>query len=244
MAFYEKRVWKILAFVGLVITSISLAVSMFQFFLDDDFYVNSLRKIDRILINLVAFGCFVYLFLNPQSFRCYAFLFYFYGLGNLYDRGGILAVLCLGCAYGFLRTSGFFRRNKKFRTVLFFVFPAILLVRQYFVAEDRLDFWISIMHIVAAVYIGSLIFSLIYPMVAQSKLVKNEKILERGFYTQRDVEFLSSVLDGKKYKKIATLHDVSESTVKARMVELYKFLDVKDRTEFLAVYRGYSFKLN
>ena len=74
--------------------------------------------------------------------------------------------------------------------------------------------------------------------------VKRIKILEDTECSPRDIEFLSSVLEGKKYSKIAFLHDVSESTVKARMVELYKMLDVKNRTEFLTMYNGFSFKLN
>ena len=95
-----------------------------------------------------------------------------------------------------------------------------------------------------AVYMGFVAFAVLYPIFKKAESVKRIKILDSSECSSRDIEFLSSVLEGKKYSKIALLHGVSESTIKARMVELYKMLDVKTRTEFLTTYNGFSFKLN
>ena len=111
------------------------------------------------------------------------------------------------------------------------ILPVVSLTTQFF-RSGSLVFLLSLAHIAGAVYMGFVAFAVLYP------------ILKKAECSPRDIEFLSSVLEGKKYSKIAFLHDVSESTVKARMVELYKMLDVKNRTEFLTMYNGFSFKLN
>ena len=186
---------------------------------------------------------FLRLCFDPLDFRCYSVLFYCYGIGNFFDNGNILGVLCLGLSFLFLNFLNFFKSYRSIKTCCFMILPVVSLTTQFF-RSGPLVFFLSLAHIAGAVYMGFVAFSVLYPIFKKAESVKRIKILDSAEYSPRDIEFLSSVLEGKKYSKIALLHDVSESTVKARMVELYKMLDVKTRTEFLTTYNGFSFKLN
>ncbi|WP_443096980.1 LuxR C-terminal-related transcriptional regulator [Treponema succinifaciens] len=243
MDFDEKKLWEILGRIGATITAFCLIVSLFQFFTDDSQNLDDIRKFIRIAINIIAFLLFLRLCFDSLDFRCYSVLFYCYGIGNFFDNGNILGILCLGLSFLFLNFSNFFKSYRSIKTCVFMILPVVSLTMQFF-RSGSLVFLLSLAHIAGAVYMGFVAFAVLYPILKKAESVKRIKILEDTECSPRDIEFLSSVLEGKKYSKIAFLHDVSESTVKARMVELYKMLDVKNRTEFLTMYNGFSFKLN
>lgn len=243
MDFDEKRLWEILGRVGAAITAFCLTVSLFQFFTDDSQNIDDIRKFIRIAINIAAFLLFLRLCFEPLDFYCYSVLFYCYGIGNFFDNGNILGVLCIGLSFLFLNFSNFFKSYRSIKTSVFMVLPVVSLTTQVF-RSGPLVFLLSLAHIAGAVYMGVVAFAVFRPVFKKAESVKRIKILDSAECSPRDIEFLSSVLEGKKYSKIALFHDVSESTVKARMVELYKMLDVKTRTEFLTTYNGFSFRLD
>ncbi|MGN0729343.1 hypothetical protein [Treponema sp.] len=243
MDFNEKKLWEILAWVGTAISAFCMIVSVFQFFTDNSPGIDGIRKLVRITINMIAFLLFLRLCFIPMDFYCYAFLFFCYGVGNFFDDGNILGIICLGLSYLFLSFSNFFKMYRSIKICLFMLLPVFSLTTQFF-RSGSLVFLISVAHILGTIYMGVIAFAVLYPILKKAESVRHVKILDSSECSQRDIEFLSSVLDGKKYSKIALLHDVSESTVKARMIELYKMLDVRTKTEFLTIYNGFSFKLN
>lgn len=70
-----------------------------------------------------------------------------------------------------------------------------------------------------------------------------EKILEKDKFTERDIELLKRVLNGEKYNKIASIYNISESSIKAQLIKLYHQLGINSRTEFLTFYNGCTFIL-
>ena len=61
--------------------------------------------------------------------------------------------------------------------------------------------------------------------------------------TEQDIDWLNKVLAGTKYITIAMETNVSESSVKAQMLKLYKLLGTHSKSEFCAMYRNSRFEL-
>lgn len=236
----ERKTWKMISGVGLVFSIMCLMVCIIQYRAEPD--VDIFQKTVRIGINFCAVNFFLFLVFSPLSFWAYATLFYIYGIGSLLDNGNILGTLCIALAFLFLNSSGFFRTYKKTKKALLLIPPACSLLLQL-IHAGSVHFLMSVMHIGGTGLIFYLAWLLISPKVKKASSLKTEKIISRTEYSERDKEFLERVLNGEKYSKIARLYDVSESTVKARMVELYHHLGVKSRTEFLAFYSGCTFVL-
>ncbi len=68
---------------------------------------------------------------------------------------------------------------------------------------------------------------------ADSALVLNDLSL-------RDAQWLQEILNGKRYKEIASETGIKEQTVKNRLSKIYKLLEVGDRHGFFNVYQGYT----
>jgi DNA-binding CsgD family transcriptional regulator len=67
--------------------------------------------------------------------------------------------------------------------------------------------------------------------------------IENPQVTQQDVDWLNKVLNGTRYITIALEADVSESSVKAQMLKLYKLLGANSKSEFCAMYHNSKFEL-
>lgn len=68
---------------------------------------------------------------------------------------------------------------------------------------------------------------------SDTKLIANGLVL-------RDAEWLQQILNGKRYKEIASESGIKEQTVKNRLSKIYKILEVGDRQGFCNVYQGYK----
>lgn len=236
----EKKLWRLLAAVGTVFTLCCCSVSVLQFVLERQYEISFARKYVSLAINIVAFAGFTFLVFKPLYFICYAMIFYVYGLGNIFDFGNILGALCILASFTFLYFAGFFKKHFALKMVIFSLPPIAMLWTQFFVS-GTLPFLLSVMHILGATYIFSLVFNLLYPRIKESESIKKTKKLDPEMFSKQDVEFLTRVLAGEKYSKIAAVNNISESKVKARMLELYHFLEVKDRVEFIAIYKNAKF---
>lgn len=240
MELTEKKIWKRASAIGLVFTILCLIVCIIQYYCDPN--ADTFQKIDRITIHFLAVNFFIFLFFNPLSFKTYSVLFYIYGCGNLLDNGNVLGAICISASLVFLNTSGFLKNHRKSKIASFLIIPLSCIFVQCF-HTGKLAFLLSVFYILGAIYIFYLTYLILLPRVEKAYSMKSEKIISREKFTERDIEFLERVLNGEKYSKIASLYNISESSVKAQMIELYHHLGVNSRTEFLAFCNGCSFVL-
>lgn len=240
LEFTDKKIWKKASATGLAFSFCCLVVCILQFYSEPA--ASTFRKIIRIAINFSSFSIFLYLVFNPLNYFAYGILFYIYGSGNLLDNGNILGAFCIALSFLFLNTHGFFKKYRTLKICALNAVPVFCLSIQ-FMNTGIVRFLISIMHIFGAGLIFFLAWLLVLPKIQKASSMKSEKILSRREFSAGDMESLQLVLNGEKYGKLAQLNGISESTVKAHMIELYHKLGVGNRTEFLTVYNGCTFIL-
>lgn len=240
MEFTEKKIWKKASAIGFAFSVACLLVCILQYHAESN--ANTFQKTVRLTMNFMALNLFFFLIFNPLNFHVYAVLFYAYGNGNFLDNGNILGSICIALSYLFLSTTGFFSKRKLLKSALFLSVPVFCLCVQAF-HTGYVVFIISVMHIIGAGLIFYLAWLLLTPKIEKAKEIKTEKKISRSRFSERDIEFLERVLNGEKYSKIALMHNVSESTVKAQMIELYHYLGINSRTEFLTLFSGCRFTL-
>lgn len=238
MEFTDKKIWKKTSIAGLVLSILCLVVCLLQFYSDPT--AATFQKITRLAINFTSSTIFLYLVLNPLNFHAYGILFYVYGSGNFLDNGNILGAVCIALSVLFVNATGFLKKYRKTKICLLSAVPLLCLSVQ-FMHTGMVNFLISVMHILGSGLIFFLAWLLVLPKIQKASTMKSEKILSHKEFSAGDREFLEQVLNGEKYSKLAQLNGISESTVKAHMIELYHKLGVGSRTEFMAVYNGCTF---
>lgn len=241
MELENKKNWKKASTAGLIFSILCLIFAISHARMTPDEI--SFNKIIRLSSNFVAVNLFLYLFFNPLDFKVYAILFYVYGNANLLDNGNILGSLCISLSFLFLKSIDYFRKNRILKfCILYSISLACILVQ--LVQTGFTSFLFSVMHIFGTTLVVYFSWLLLSPKLEKSNRIQSEKILSSKEFSQRDVDFLENVLNGEKYSKMALINDISESTVKARMIELYHALGVNSKTEFITVYNGYKFSLD
>lgn len=238
----EKKIWQTVSIAGTFITGACLVISIFQFFsykINEPFLVT---RFDSLTINTVAFVGYLYLLFNPLHFTAHVIVMYVYGIGNFLDGGNVIGLICIIASAVFLYFINFFKNHMILKIIAFSIIPIASVFMQIFF-EGPLMFWISAMHILGALFMMLLVFLLFYPRLKELGTQHFEKKVDSSLCTTQDLDFLTRVLAGEKYSAIAAFHNISESKLKARMLELYKILEVKDRVEFLMIYSNTSFVL-
>lgn len=244
MEFRQKKIWSIVSVAGTIVTFLCFCISILQFFLDKQYSSFILLKYDSIIINTAAFLGFSYLIFSPLNYKVYGSLFYLYGIGNLLDNGNIIGLLCITLTFIFFNMIGFFDKYK-YQKIVMLAIPAIVSLAIQFIRQGLVNFLVSIFHIIGAAFMGILILILYYPRLKKlGQTAYSVKIMDSKDCTQMELDWLKAVLEGKKYFQIAREFNVSESKVKARMLELYKLLEVHDKTEFITMYHNYTFTFN
>lgn len=237
MELNEKKRWRIFAIAGMIFLIFTCIISVLQYF-DSKQYVEFIPgRYDSMVINFFALFCFIYMVFNPLHLKTYALVLYVYGLGNFLDRGILLGFLCLIGSIAFFYEMDFFRTRKVLKAVLLYLPPLVLMViniKPY----GLVNFLVNMFHILGVGIITCMILLLYYPRIQEMRQHKKVKYISRDSCSEQDLEWLKIVLNGDKYITIAKEYKVSESKVKTRMLELYKTLNAKDRTEFLTMYHN------
>ena len=243
MKFNERKTWQILAAVGFIFTAVCFVVSIFQFFQIRQYDAIPVMKFISLGINFLAFLGFCYLIFNCTNYWVCALVLYIYGIGNYIDDGNIIGTLCFSITIALFQKLGFFSSHKKTKVALLLICPVLALIFQAKNNEGIL-FVISMMHIFAACFLLAILISIIYPTIAPNTTAETEykeKVLDPLKFSKQDIEFLNAAARGDYYDKIAKMNNMSESKVKARMFELYKMLEVKNKVEFLTLYSKHTF---
>jgi len=240
MEYNEKKWWQIIDRAGALTSTVCCVISVFQYLVIKKYDAFPPIRYDSLIINFFALACFIYLAFFPLHFRAYAVLFYVYGVGNLLDNGNILGFLCIFVCTVFLFITDFFKSKKILKLILLYIAPIIAMCISGY-NSGTINFLITIMHILGAIYMTGLVALVFYPRFREIEAHRTIKYINPSDCTPQELIWLQQVLNGTKYNAIALESHVSESKVKARMLELYKVLGVHDKTEFLTMYHNCEF---
>jgi DNA-binding CsgD family transcriptional regulator len=238
----DKTLWRAFAIIGTLIMLVAFVISVMQYFTYKQHDALFLVRYDSLCINTQLLAAFIYLIFNPLNFRVYAISFYIFGVGNLLDNGNILGMVFLITASVFFFITGFFYKKRTLKIVLLLIPIALALAFQC-TQSSLINFAISLMHIVAAAFLFSMLAALMYPEIKKLRSLREVVFIENPQVTQQDVDWLNKVLNGTRYITIALEADVSESSVKAQMLKLYKLLGANSKSEFCAMYHNSKFEL-
>lgn len=243
MEYNEKKWWQIVAVTGVVLTAACCVISVFQYIQIKQFETFLPIRYDSLIINTTAFICFMYLACNPLHFKAYYIMFYIYGTGNLLDNGNILGFLCIFVSFVFLYITDFFKTKKTLKTIVLCLPPlAMMCINMYRIGTVYA--LINIMHIVGSIFMILLVALVFYPRFKEMEAHRTIKYVNPADCSEDEIHWLQEVLSGAKYSFVAKEAHVSESKIKARMLELYEVLGVHDKTEFLTMYHQCDFALS
>lgn len=236
----EIKRWRVVAILGTVFMALCLAVSIVQFVAKGGNHNQSVFRYIAIIINAVAFlGFFTQIF-APGNFWLLASVFYIYGIGNFLDHGNILGGLCIIISIFFLTKLGFFYKHKVLKGILFLVLPVAGVVSQIFIV-DYVFFLVTVFHFLGLLFLEKVFHTLFYEKM-KAGLNHNERMeLSQDLCTEDELKILTTLAEGNKYSQIAKQFNISESKLKQRLLELYRILGVKSKTEFLTEYHGCFF---
>ncbi len=240
MKYDETKIWSRIASTGLFVTSLALITAILQYGISRRFTLSLFMRYLPLCMNTVAFLGFIYLVTSPRQYIVYAVILYVYGVGNLLDGGNVLGALCITTCIAFMFIAGLLDKHRNRRIVILSILPAVALLMQLWTA-GYLQFFMSLMHIAGSSFLVTIIYLLFYPRFKELEQHKSSYTFTEKDCLEYEVEWLRAVIRGEKYSVIAQRHGVSESKVKARILELYRILNVHDKTEFLTAYHNYEF---
>ncbi len=237
----KVKIWRIIAITGLVVMTLVLVYFAFLIATREDFFVrkeNSFFGNKFILVmNILSWGAFLYLCFKPMSFNIYMVFTLYYACSNLLTGGNVLPVLytlvAILCAY----KGGFFLKNGKLKFILIMVlFTLCFLVQLRFGLKD---FFVSFVKISIVGMLTAASILLLDDEIKNFIVAYNNKILKISQYpdlNEKDKTYLKAVLKGVKFETIAKENDMSLGTLKNRMTEIYRILNIADKTELLIKY--------
>lgn len=234
MVLKEEHVWRIIPTIGLMFTMLVIIANIVIYQSPDFADDHPFETTFVMATNSLTVLAFLYLAIFPPRLPLYAALCAFHGILNIVTGGDIIGFLLyiLGAAFlfrgGHLKTGA---RPKVFALVT--VLLAALLTQFRFGTARFLH---SLLYIVILAIIFGLLLFLFTPYLASllpEPLVKRAIDLAPLKLKPRDLDFLRRVINNEKYDSIANAYRVSESTIKQRMVVLYRKLGVDNRSAFL-----------
>ncbi|HBG65010.1 MAG TPA: hypothetical protein DDW78_00865 [Treponema sp.] len=243
MEYNEKKYWHWISGAGFVIALLCMVTSVVQFKIYRQYEPLFICRYISLLINAIFLVSMGYLLLNPLHFTVYAAMLYMYGIGNLLDDGHVLAALCIIVSCVFLYVTDFFKSRKKQKILALAIPPAAALFAQWPI-YGGIHFLISTMHIISIIFLTTVLYILFYPRLKELNKHNAIKFVNPGDCSEQDLRWLQEVLAGKKYFEIAKENSISESKVKARMLELYKLFGAHNKTEFLTMYHNFIFQFS
>ena len=189
------------------------------------------------VMNVLSWGAFLYLCFKPLTFNLYMFFALYYAFGDFLSGGNILGVLysllALLCAY----KGGFLRKHIKLKLIIF-----LILFTLCFLTQLRYGILTTFRSMVKISIVGMLTAASLLLLDDEIKnfiVAYNNKILKIYQYpdlNERDKTYLKAVLKGAKYETIAKENDVSLGSLKNKMTEIYRIINVADKTKLLIHY--------
>lgn len=253
---YSKKMlhtYRIFSMFGLIISIITVFFDIkneyplshyFPFFLTSENFFTFAQ-------NVICFFIFLVLVFKPQKFEYISIISFLYTIqiivleDNSNNIMGLFMYL-LGISSFLIR--GFFKKNMKLKFTL-----AIIIYFLLCTTKLRFGYYIFINYLIQT-FGYSLVFAITLFFIfeynnQQIKKTENQNtqqnILDLSQFpelTDRDKLWIHKVQSDAKYETIAKESNVSLGTMKNRMHQIFKIIDVPDRISFLSVYGGYTIK--
>ncbi len=234
MVLKEEHLWKIIPATGLFFTLLVIIANIVIQSSPDFAHEVDVTSTITLISNSLTAIVFLYLVIFPPRLFVYAGLCFFNGLLNIVMGGDIIGFLLYVLGTAFLFRGEFFR--EKARTKLFALVLILLGALLFQILTSTAQFLHSLLYIGVLAIIFALLLFLFYPFLTSLMPEPAEKpVIDLGTFDMknRDLDFLKRVLANEKYDSIANSYHISESTIKQRMLVLYKKLGVENRNEFL-----------
>nr|MBP7480270.1 hypothetical protein [Spirochaetaceae bacterium] len=155
----------------------------------------------------------------------------------LLEGGNIMpalySLLALLCAY----KGGFLRKHIKLKLIIF-----LILFTLCFLTQLRYGILTTFRSMVKISIVGMLTAAailLLHDEIKNFIIANNNKVLKISQYTEiteRDKVYLKSIFKGVKFETIAKENNISLGSLKNRMTEIYRIINVADKTELLIKY--------
>jgi len=235
------KLWKTIAITGFIVMTFVLIYQGYLMYTDENFLEKGENAILTpgiiSVMNVLSWGAFLYLCFKPLTFNLYMFFALYYAFGDFLSGGNILGVLysllALLCAY----KGGFFRRNGKIKFVLF-----LILLTASFLTQLRFGIkstFVSFVNLSIVLMLTAAAILLLHDEIKNFIIANNNKVLKISQYTEiteRDKVYLKSIFKGVKFETIAKENNISLGSLKNRMTEIYRIINVADKTELLIKY--------
>lgn len=203
-----------------------------------------------LLLDMLCFFLFIVLIFKPHKFEFISLMSFSYAIGILacsieYEvniMSFFMYILGVSC----LLFRGFYNKKTKFKVIITVVFYFALLTTQI-----RFSLYLFFEYILAVFGYGLVFAISLFFLIEHfnqkkgSQTVAENKILDLSQYpdlSERDKLWLHKVQSDAKYETIAKESNVSLGTMKNRMHQIFKIIDVPDRISFLSIYGGYTIK--
>jgi len=243
MEYNERKYWHWISVVGFALAIVCMLTSIIQYKIYRQYEPLLICRYISIFINAVFLVNMSYLLFNPLHFTVYAAMLYIYGIGNLLDDGHVLSVLCIIVSAVFLYVTDFFKTRRMQKVIVLAIPPFAALLAQSFI-YGRMHFLISAIHIISVLFLTSVLFVLFYPRLKELNEHNSIKFVNPNDCSEQDLKWIQQVMEGRKYFEITQENAISESKVKARMLELYKLFGAQNKTEFLTMYHNFIFQFS
>lgn len=236
MVMNEKLIWKLIPLSGIAVTAVFLVADIMLnanggFSARAPLTFESVIAVDSVTI--LAF--FALAFLSP-NYRVYAGICVAHGVLNVISGSEMLGFSLYVLGAAFLFRAGWFRQGSKVKiAILATVLFGSLLAGLF---KDPVAFIKTVVSIGTLSLVFAILLFLFYPYLTSLLPEAGQKPVLRlsdlGF-KERDRDFLRRVSLNEKYDAIAAAYHISESTVKQRMLVLYRKLEVENRSEFMVL---------
>lgn len=237
----KVKIWKIIAITGFVLMTLVVVSDIYRLITVGNFFQPRKNVILLpgyvVIMNILSWGAFLYLCFKPLTFNLYMVFALYYAFGGLLEGGNIMPALyslvALLCAY----KGGFFRKHVKLKLIIF-----LILFTLCFLTQLRYGILTTFRSMVKISIVGMLTAASLLLLDDEIKnfiVAYNNKILKISQYpdlNERDKTYLKAVLKGAKYETIAKDNEISLGSLKNRMTEIYRIINVADKTELLIHY--------
>lgn len=253
---YSKKMlhtYRIFSIVGLIISLITIFFDIkdeyplskfFPFFL-------TIENFFGVIQNIICAIMFIILIIKPQKFEYISVMSFTYTVQIIAFEDSSTNIMgmfmyILGISSFLIR--GFFKKNKKLKYIIFIILYFLLCT-----TKIRFGYYVFIDYLIQTLGY-SLVFAIILFFILEyfnqqikkaDNQITQQNILDLSQFpelTARDKLWIHKVQSDAKYETIAKESNVSLGTMKNRMHQIFKIIDVPDRISFLAVYGGYTIK--
>ncbi len=199
-----------------------------------------------IISNFLCLIIFITLLFVPQCIEFVAIIAFYFSF--IYMLNPSLEKKPLGNALYVLGVSslvirGLFRKHTRIKVyITIIVYCSLILSNLRFGFDTFIDSFLDSLGYILAYGISMVFFVHFLRSVHMSKIMKIWDLSQYSDLTERDKQWLTDILNDKKYEDIAKESGITIGTLKNRMHQIFTIIGVPDKVSLLATYGGYEIK--